>query len=158
MHELPPIIAILEDDLPLQELFVDLFTDEGYRVVCYPDSNSLLRALGQASPTLILLDLHPRNCRGGVPILAALRQNPAAAHVPVMLMTTDSALLAAHAESIRELRAVVQARPFDIAELLDNVVAAIGVLPTITLPLAPIVALNPYHPPLALPGSIALAW
>lgn len=158
MHEPPPIIAILEDDLPLQELFIDLFTDEGYRVVCYPDISSLLRALGHGSPALMLLDLDPRDYRGGCPILAALRQGFAATHVPVMLMTTDAAFLAAHDEHIRELRAVVQMRPFDITELLDNVAAAIEVAYTITPPRPQMAAPKRCHTPLALPGSIAVAW
>lgn len=154
MHELLPIIAILEDDPPLQELFVDLFTDEGYRVVCYPDSSSLFLALDQTAPVLILLDLHPRDCRGGCPILTVLRQSSAAARFPVMLMTTDSALLATHAESIRELRAVVQARPFDIAELLDNVIAAIGRSRTID----PVRAPRIHRIRVAPTGSTAVAW
>lgn len=158
MHEPPPIIAILEDDLPLQELFIDLFTDEGYRVVCYPDISSLLRALGHGSPALMLLDLDPRDYRGGCPILSALRQGFAAAHVPVMLMATDAAFLAAHAEHIRELGAVVQMRPFDITELLDNVAAAIEVVYTTDPLRAPMPASKRGHTTLALPGGIAVAW
>jgi CheY-like chemotaxis protein len=126
MNETPVTIALLDDDAAVQELFIDILTDEGYRVVCYPDGANLCAGLVLTQPALILLDVHLGGGAAGWTTLEALRRDPFTAAIPVILTSADVVFLRKNASAIQQLRAAVQEKPFLIDELVTNVARAIG--------------------------------
>jgi two-component system, OmpR family, response regulator MprA len=115
-----PLIALLEDYAPLQSVLVELLTNEGYRVVCYSDADSLFADLHVAPPALIVLDLHLGSTLGGWPILGTLRQNHDTTLLPILLMA-DVIFAHRHAARIRRPHVAVQAKPLDLNHLLAHV-------------------------------------
>lgn len=78
---------LLVDDSKLQRLAIQrVLTKAGHEVTLAADGEEGLRLARQTLPKLILLDMIlPR--MDGVAVLAALKNDPATAHIPVVVLT-----------------------------------------------------------------------
>ncbi len=114
-------ILVLEDDSTIRDVVAGVLEDEGYAVVAAPDGESLWDA-ATGWPALVLLDLRLVRVDGDE-VLARLRANPAARHIPVVVM---SAIADLEAYAARPGVAAILPKPFDLEELLGLVAAWAG--------------------------------
>jgi len=91
-------LLLVEDGTFLRIATKRVLTDAGFRVNDVSDGEEALRQARQSQPDLIILDmLLPR--LGGERVLRALRQDPATAGIPVIVM---SSLPQCNAEKVKE--------------------------------------------------------
>jgi CheY-like chemotaxis protein len=104
-------VLVVEDDLEIREAIAGCLEDLGVEAIRARDGvEGLERLATEEAPQAILLDLcMPR--LDGHGFLAAMRQNPAYAEIPVISMTA-----ATHHAPVRDASAHL-AKPFDFDEL-----------------------------------------
>jgi len=106
-------VLVINDDTAIRELIVELLTDEGYVVRSAPDADSGLRAIEEASPAFLFLDIQMPETQGDE-LIRILRA--AGYTFPIALITASPQL----AEAFTALDNVVcVAKPFDIDALLE---------------------------------------
>ena len=110
-------ILIIDDDAPIRELLVDVLQEEGYSVRTAYDNDSLLAALNERLPALLLLDIIIPGLDSGA-FLAYLRTS-LRSDMPVILLTATSAGAAEHL--VEQGATEYLLKPFDIEELLLGV-------------------------------------
>ena len=79
-------ILVAEDDRYVRELVVDALFDAGYDVIEAKDGNAAVEKATSEHPDLVLLDIWMPGM-DGFQVLGKLRDNPATASVPVVLLT-----------------------------------------------------------------------
>jgi CheY-like chemotaxis protein len=111
-------VMVVEDDLAVRELLRELLEEAGYRVTWAANGLEALACLklGRA-PRVILLDLM-MPVMDGRAFRSALRQDPALAPIPVVVISAD--------QGMEEKLADMQAdgylpKPFEVATLLATV-------------------------------------
>jgi CheY-like chemotaxis protein len=116
-------IFVLEDEVAVRTVLVDALSTGGHAVREFGDGQLALDAIERGVPDLILLDMRmPR--MDGFKFLSALRRQPAAKAVPVIIVSGlgDELLRAIDARSAEELGvAGIFAKPFDVPTLLRYV-------------------------------------
>jgi CheY-like chemotaxis protein len=108
-------ILVVEDDDDIREVVEEVLSAEGYRVDVAKDGLDALDKLdGAARPPLILLDMMmPR--MDGETFLRALRDKPALADAPVVVISGNAAVR----DQARALRVdACLVKPFELDELL----------------------------------------
>ncbi len=85
-------ILIVDDDTALVDFVIGALHEAGYLGCAAYDGESALLAIETARPALVLLDLHLPGL-SGFDVVAQLQRH-ALAHVPVVLMTGDTAAVA----------------------------------------------------------------
>lgn len=79
-------ILIVEDDIPLKEMYQTRLEMEGYKVISAIDGEEALAQAVAENPDLILLDLMmPRI--DGFAVLDILKSTPKISHIPVIILT-----------------------------------------------------------------------
>jgi DNA-binding response OmpR family regulator len=148
-------VLVVDDEPMVRETLGQVLTDEGYVVDLAVDGETALERVHAARPDAILLDLMMPGMNGRQ-FLQALREYPAFASVPVMIMTAVHGLevnLATMGAS------EVVEKPFNVDELLNKVALAVyrsrESSPYITQPL-PIVAPRPELAPEKERGVVLL--
>jgi two-component system chemotaxis response regulator CheY len=148
-------VLVVDDEPMVRETLGQVLSDEGYMVDLAVDGETALERVHAARPDAILLDLMMPGMNGRQ-FLQALREEPAYAGVPVMIMTAVHGLevnLATMGAS------EVVEKPFDVDELLNKVALAVyrsrGSSVYTTQPL-PIVALPPESVPEKERGVVLL--
>jgi DNA-binding response OmpR family regulator len=116
-------ILVVEDDPNVRGLLQTLLTAEGYDVVTASDGLAGLGMLAAATPALMLLDLMMPDL-DGMRVLERLRADPAAADIPVLVLTGKL-------EAVPDLRDLlgrdnVFVKPFGVNELLARVAEITG--------------------------------
>jgi len=114
-------VLVVDDEPMVRETLGQVLTDEGYVVDLAVDGETALERVHAARPDAILLDLMMPGMNGRQ-FLQALREEPAYADVPVMIMT------AVHGLEVN--RATLGAsdvveKPFNVEELLNKVALAV---------------------------------
>jgi DNA-binding response OmpR family regulator len=110
------MVLVVDDDPWIRLLMRDLLTDEGYAVLEASNGSAALRLAERHPPAVVLLDLVLPE-QSGLELLTVLKSTPATAHVPVIVVTARSDLLA----RATELADGVVAKPFDVEELLAKI-------------------------------------
>jgi CheY-like chemotaxis protein len=82
-------VLLVEDSKFLRMSTERALTKAGYEVVCAGDGEEALRLARQHSPALVLLDMMLPKV-SGPDVLKALKQDPATAGIPVMVLTSLS--------------------------------------------------------------------
>lgn len=148
-------VLVVDDEPMVRETLGQVLSDEGYMVDLAVDGETALERVHAARPDAILLDLMMPGMNGRQ-FLQVLREEPAYASVPVMIMTAVHGLevnLATMGAS------EVVEKPFDVDELLNKVALAVyrsrGSSVYATQPL-PIVALPPESVPEKERGVVLL--
>jgi DNA-binding response OmpR family regulator len=109
-------ILIIEDDLEISSMLHDLFVDEGYDVITYPDKNSIKGVIINR-PDLVLLD-NKLNDGFGHELCTEIKGNEMTKHIPVILTSGYDDL----EELAKQCGAdAFLAKPFDLAPLLSLV-------------------------------------
>src|SRR5690349_5872283 len=114
-------VLVVDDEPMVRKTLGQVLTDEGYVVDLAVDGETALERVHAARPDAILLDLMMPGMNGRQ-FLQALREEPAYAMVPVMIMTAVHGLAA----NLATLGASeVVEKPFDVDELLNKVALAV---------------------------------
>ncbi len=114
-------VLVIDDEPMVRETLGQVLADEGYVVDLAIDGESALDRVRAARPDAILLDLMMPGMNGRQ-FLQALRNQPAYASVPVLIMTAVHGLNV----NLATLGASeVVEKPFDVDELLNKVALAV---------------------------------
>ena len=110
-----PTILIVEDEEPVRELLVQLFTGDGYPVRIAVHGAQALEIVTKEHADLVLSDvMMPR--MGGAELCRRLKSEPATAGIPVILMTSAGRIAADGTGCDGFI-----AKPFDLSEVEDLV-------------------------------------
>ena len=109
-----PTILIVDDEQPILDLLHDVLTDEGYRVLIARDGRDAVTLAQLPDVVLILTDLMMPRMDGQM-LFSELQDNPATAHIPVLVMT------AAQKPVLTSAFAAVIHKPFSIDDLIELV-------------------------------------
>jgi len=114
-------VLVVDDEPMVRETLGQFLSDEGYVVDLAVDGETALERVHAARPDAILLDLMMPGMNGRQ-FLQALREEPAYAHVPVLIMTAVHGLEV----NFATLGASdVVEKPFHVEELLNKVALAV---------------------------------
>ena len=109
-----PTILVVDDEQPLLAMVREILEDEGLTVLTARQGREALEVAARTRPDLILTDLMMPVMSGRV-LHERLRDDPAMAPIPVVLMT------AAYRPQPGDTFAAVVAKPFEIDDLLRQV-------------------------------------
>ena len=116
---MPPLLLVVEDEVPIREVLCSILEDEGYRAVGVGDGRAALAALAADRYDLVLSDtMMPR--LDGIGLARALAADPGLRAIPVVLM---SALRSVPARDVPHTAFIT--KPFDLYELLNTVERAL---------------------------------
>jgi CheY-like chemotaxis protein len=113
-----PLVLVVDDDPDILEAICDILGTESYRVARARNGLEALERVDAERPDVILLDLM-MPVMDGVTFAAALRQRPAVADVPILVISADGNPQRAASVNARGYLA----KPFDIDALLAHVAA-----------------------------------
>ena len=116
-------VLVVEDDPSVRGLLQTLLSAEGYEVVTASDGLAGLVKAASTRPSLVLLDLMMPDL-GGVRVLEEMRDDPALAQTPVVVVTGKI-------DAIPGMRALlgdenVFLKPFAVGQLLSRVAEITG--------------------------------
>lgn len=108
----PPLILVIDDDVPTRQFIAEVCQEEGYRVHAAGDVRDAEQLLSQSNPDLILCDYHlPGPC--GLAFARTIRS--VGLTTPMVLMTADT-------NTVRELElgevSQILYKPFTLDDLL----------------------------------------
>jgi two-component system response regulator AtoC len=109
-------ILAVDDDQAIIDFVIGALREAGYLCCAAYDGESALLAIETARPALVLLDLHLPGLTG-LDVVAQLRRHNLA-HVPIVLMTADTA---AAAELPTTMFPEYLLKPFELTTLLGCV-------------------------------------
>ncbi len=136
-------VLVVDDEPMVRETLGQVLSDEGYVVDLAVDGESALERVHAARPDAILLDLMMPGMNGRQ-FLQALRDEPAYASVPVLIMTAVHGLEV----NLATLGASeVVEKPFNVDELLNKVALAVYRSRDANKITQPLPALQPPRPP-----------
>jgi two-component system alkaline phosphatase synthesis response regulator PhoP len=122
-----PLIAIVEGAPEILSLMAEGLGDAGYRVVTGENADDVEGILADELPNLLILDVRLPGTVTGLPLLHAMRDNPATAHLPILIATADVTFLRENAGALKSLGCETLPKPFDIDSLLGCVASLIPV-------------------------------
>jgi CheY-like chemotaxis protein len=113
-------IAVIDDDTVFVDLMHDLLANgEGYEVVSSSQWIQSYEFIKNAEPDLVILDLMMGREQTGWAVLQLLQEDPATAHIPVILCSAAEPALRQHAcRLIGQAMVEVVPKPFDVDHLL----------------------------------------
>jgi CheY-like chemotaxis protein len=126
-------VLVVDDEHGVRELLAASLRQAGYQVRVAPSGETALRLIGQRPPRAVLCDLMMPNGMTGFEFIARLRAEPAAAHIPVLVVTgkdltaSDRHFVAGQiAEVIRKGELLMS----DVSSRLRETLEGIGVKPS----------------------------
>ena len=114
----PPLVLVVDDDPDILDAICDILEVEGYRVSRARHGVEALARVDAERPAVILLDLM-MPVMDGVAFARALRQRPADAGVPILVISADGNPQRASTVGASGYLA----KPFDIDVLLRSIAA-----------------------------------
>lgn len=111
-------VLVVEDDPSVRGLLQTLLAAEGYEVVTASDGLAGLVKATTRRPCLVLLDLMMPDL-GGARVLEEMREDPALADVPVIVVTGKLDAIPAMRDLLGEQNVFL--KPFAVGELLGRV-------------------------------------
>jgi CheY-like chemotaxis protein len=129
MDRIAPLIYVVEDTAEIRAIFVELLSDAGYRVLGFETAQEAQQAIANQRPDLLLLDNHLELYAIGWGLLTVLRNDPATATMPIILISADVQFLRLWSAELHAQGCYVIEKPFDLEDVLTTVYAALGVVP-----------------------------
>ena len=81
-----PVILVVDDDEDMLILLQEILLDKGFNPVFSPNGVNVMEIISRISPDLVLMDIQMRGVNGG-DLCAAIKHNPATAHIPVIILS-----------------------------------------------------------------------
>jgi DNA-binding response OmpR family regulator len=85
----PPCIAVVDDDPDLLALVDMVLSMGGYDSMGFRTSMDAGRDMKARQPALAIVDLNLERRGAGLEVIAALRNDPATAHLPIIVWSSD---------------------------------------------------------------------
>jgi len=124
LEETRPVVLVVDDDNECRELVTDLLDRNGYTTRGVASGTEALRAIdGGLAPDAVVLDLMMPEMNGW-DLLDAIRQRPALAHTPVVVISAACDAQRAPIEASRVL-----SKPFRLQALLSAIARSTGTQP-----------------------------
>ncbi len=119
MNHIPehPLVLVADDEIPTNKILSRIFEREGYRIHTAQDGIAALESARRLIPDLILLDIQMPGMNG-FEVLQALRDNPATAGIPTIIITAKARQPNDIARGLDLGADDFMAKPFDPGELL----------------------------------------
>lgn len=111
-EEKPPTVLVIDDQEEIAELLQVILEDEGYSTLGCSEARKAVQQAIEYQPDVIMLDMN-MPYRNGWQILEDLRQKPATAQIPVIIMTAASDKIADYQAKFNQYRAEVLLKPFN---------------------------------------------
>ncbi len=118
-------VACIEEDASLREMLDLVLRDAGFETVQWPVAADAQAFLRREQPDVLILELRFDGEYAGLPLLEALRNDPATAAIAVIVCSGDIPFLRAHDRALRALNCTVLEKPFTMHQLLGAVRRAI---------------------------------
>ena len=118
---------VVEDDEPTLELVDGLLIDEGYRTFLWPQGRDAHLLIRRVKRDLIILDMWLEHPTAGEMVLSLLELDPGTTRIPVIICSAHTAMLQGQLPLFREKGYRVLPKPFNVADLLAQVAAALQV-------------------------------
>jgi CheY-like chemotaxis protein len=126
---MPAHILVLEDDSAVQDLLVEILTEDGYRVTAWAARPATVAPIGALAPDLIILD-YVLGRRDPEPHLwQELVAGAATRTIPLLICTAAVERIAALAAELAAAQVAVVLKPFDLDGLLTTVSAVLAAAP-----------------------------
>lgn len=122
MSKAASLIYVADDDPSILELVSIILTRGGFDVIGYDTADALmaaLAALAARAPAAVLLDVRIPG-RSGLDALKAIKDDPATAGIPVLMLTGDGRLDRI-VQAMQLGAAGYVMKPFDGAQLVERV-------------------------------------
>ena len=97
-----------------------------YATLSCTDSTEAYRAVLERAPNLIILDLQLGNRMSGLVLPDLVRLDPATKHIPVVVCSGATSLIATTERRLRRQGCAILEKPFELDALLEHVQAAVG--------------------------------
>lgn len=119
MSKAASLIYVADDDPSILELVSIMLTRGGFDVIGYDTADALMAALATRAPTAVLLDVRIPG-QSGLDALKAIKDDPATAGIPVLMLTGDGRLDRI-VQAMQLGAAGYVMKPFDGAQLVERV-------------------------------------
>lgn len=116
-----PLIAVVEDDIDIQEFLADVLTRAGYRTLFWNRGAGTYEAIRQAQPHLIILDLWLEHREMGSMVLGMLMVDPATKAIPIIVCTAFQQLLGDQVTQLQDRGYPVLEKPYRVETLLAHI-------------------------------------
>jgi DNA-binding response OmpR family regulator len=114
---MPKKILILDDNEDILEVINDVLSEEGYETECLSSTNDIYASINAIQPDLVILDYILFGINGGE-LCHQVKNNPATAHIPVIMISAYSRVLASLGSYGAD---VFIAKPFLLEDLVNGV-------------------------------------
>lgn len=126
MRHTTPLIIVVEDEPPINDLICEILTDEGYIAIACLSGDEALFLIDTGLPDLIIMDLFLDGVQTGLSVLQHLRTQPHTKDIPVVMCSAATERLHTLREELEALHCTILEKPFDIGDLLTGVAAALA--------------------------------
>lgn len=113
------LIYVADDDPSILELVVTVLSRGGFEATGFATADALVAALAVRTPAAVLLDVRMPG-QSGLDALMAIKENPATANIPVLMLTGDGRLDRI-VQAMQLGAAGYVMKPFDGAQLVERV-------------------------------------
>jgi chemosensory pili system protein ChpA (sensor histidine kinase/response regulator) len=120
---MPPCVLVVDDDRPTQTIVAEILTEVGCEVLLASNGAEALWHLRDRVPDVLITDLEMPVLNGWT-LVELCRTEPALKHVPIVVLTAQTApslALLAHLDVQH-----VVAKPFDIRILIDTITSLVA--------------------------------
>jgi len=117
-------VLLADDEVNLRTLVRTTLDDPAYRILEAADGVAALELACKEIPDLVVLDWMMPGM-SGVEVASALRQDPATAHIPIIMLTARGQEKDKEQERVLHLAAYL-VKPFSPLELLEKVQKILG--------------------------------
>jgi DNA-binding NtrC family response regulator len=114
-------VACIEEDASLREMLDLTLREAGFETVQWPVAVGAQAFLRRERPDVLLLEMRFDGEYAGLPVLEALRDDPATAAIAVIVCSGDIEFLRARDRTLRALNCAVLEKPFTACQLLGAV-------------------------------------
>ncbi len=116
-----PHILVIDDALPVLDLYGEILRTEGYQVSLTAHADVGIHEIKRAKADLIILDLVFHGETLGVPLIQAVKQDTDTTHIPVVVSTGAVRVMDAVENDLARQGVAMIRKPFDIEDLLAMV-------------------------------------
>ncbi len=116
-----PLIVVLDSDDPYIEMIGECLRDETYQTIAVTRGGDPSTVIAQRLPQLVIIELHGMTPGVGPSVLNRMRLNPSTRHIPVIIASTATDLIARNAAHLHSKGCAILLKPFDLDDLLAEV-------------------------------------
>jgi CheY-like chemotaxis protein len=114
-------ILVIDDELPLLELYKMMLEPEGYEVAVSESVFENVEEIARLRPNLIILDLKMGREQQGWDLLYKLKKFPATSSIPVLISSAAHNEILEKQDYLKKMQIPAVFKPFDVEDFLQTV-------------------------------------